>query len=75
MDEETKRYLDTLRGQLDTLRAQMNDNFERVLNRLGSIERDFQNAKEFLVGEALVSSRRWLDLEARVAKLEGKGGV
>ena len=74
MDEETKRYLDALRGQMDDMRGQMNDSFERVLNRLGSIERHFQNAKEFLVGEALVASRRWLDLEARVTKLEGKAG-
>ncbi len=51
MDEEAKRFLDA------------NDNSERVLNKLASFEQDFQNAKAFLAGDALVGSRRWLDLE------------
>ncbi|HSU04521.1 MAG TPA: hypothetical protein VLI93_03025 [Acetobacteraceae bacterium] len=63
MDEELKRYL-------DAMMAKINDGHEAILNRITSLERDFQNTKEFLVGDALVASRRWLDLEARVTKLE-----
>jgi hypothetical protein len=58
MDEELRAYL-------DSMTARMNDQHERLLNRLTGIERDF-----LLVGDALVSGRRWLDLEARVTKLE-----
>ena len=71
MDEETKRFLDAMEARLT---ARLNDNFERILKRLTSLEQDFQNTKGFLVGDALVSSRRWLDLEARVAKPENKNG-
>ena len=63
MDDELRKYL-------DGMMAQINGQFERVLNRLTAVERDFQNTKNFLVGDALVSGGRWLDLEARVAKPE-----
>ena len=69
MDEELKRYLDDLRADLMN---QINDGSERVLNRLGSLEKDFTNTKDFLISDALVSGRRWLDLEDRVSKLEQK---
>ena len=65
MDEELKRYLDAMMHKI-------NDGHERVLDRIASLERDFQNTKEFLVGDALVSSRRWLDLDSRVSKLEAR---
>ncbi len=71
MDEEAKRYLDAMEARLT---ARINDYSERMLNRLASLEQDFQNTKGFLVGDALVGSRRWLDLEARVTKLENKNG-
>lgn len=67
MDEELKRYLDEMQARL---MQQMNDGHELILNRLSSLEKDFANTKDFLVGDALVASRRWLDLEARVSKLE-----
>ena len=51
MDEELRRYL-------DGMMAQINDKFGRVLDRVGALERDFQNTKEFLVGDVLVSGRR-----------------
>ena len=41
-----------------------------MLDRVGALERDFQNTKEFLVGDALVSGRRWMDAETRLTKLE-----
>jgi hypothetical protein len=50
--------------------AKINDGFERVVNRLSSLERDFLNTKSFLVEDAVVSSRRWLDMDERVTKLE-----
>ena len=66
MDEETKRHLDAMEARLTArmeamevrLTARMDDDSERALNRLTSLEQDFQNTKGFLVGDALVSSRR-----------------
>jgi len=63
MTEEERAYFDGLFRQL-------NDKMERVLNKQSSLETDFQNTKGFLVADALVSSRRWLDLEQRVATVE-----
>ena len=63
MDEELRAYL-------DSMTARMNDQHERLLNRLTGIERRFLNVKDFMVGDALVLARRTLDLEARVTKLE-----
>jgi hypothetical protein len=67
MDEELRGYLEKMEGRII---ARMNDQHERMLNRLSSIERDFHNTKGFLVGDALVSGGRWRDLEQRVTKLE-----
>ena len=67
MDEELRSYLDAMESRL---MARLNNSEERILNRLASVERDFSNTKDFLVSDALVSGRRWLDLEARVTKLE-----
>ena len=53
---------DELRAYLDAMRSEFNDAQERLLNRLASLEQDFQNTKGFLVGDAIVSGRRWLDL-------------
>jgi hypothetical protein len=50
--------------------AQVNTKLEQILNRLTGLEQDFQNTKGFLVGDAVVSSRRWLDLDERVSRLE-----
>jgi hypothetical protein len=69
MDDELKRYLDAMQTRL---MQQINDGQERILNRLSTLERDFVNTKDFLVGDSLVASRRWFDLEARVTKLERK---
>jgi hypothetical protein len=67
MDEELRAYL-------DTMRLEFNDGQERLLNRLGSLEADFQNTKGFLVSDAVVAGRRWLDLDERVTRLErGRG--
>jgi hypothetical protein len=65
LDEETSR-------RFDELRQQINDGFECILNRLGSLETDFANTKGFLASDGLLAGRRWLDLEARVAALEAR---
>jgi len=49
---------------------QINDKLERILNKLTDLEADFVNTKGFLVNDALLSARRWLDLDGRVTKLE-----
>jgi hypothetical protein len=67
MDEELKRYLDAMKQKI-------NDSHERLLGLMASPERDIQNTKEFLLGDALISSRRWLDLDARASRLESRGG-
>ena len=68
MDEELRAYL-------DAMRSEFNDAQERLLNRITGLEQDFQNTKGFLIGDALVSGRRWLDLDERVTRLErGKKG-
>lgn len=67
MDEEMRRYLEAMEGRL---MMRLNNSEERILNRLDALERDFTNTKGFLVGDSLTSGRRWLDLEARVSKLE-----
>ena len=63
MDEELRAYLHAMRREI-------NDGQERLLNRLGALEQDFINTKGFLVGDAIVSGRRWMDLDERVGRLE-----
>lgn len=58
-DDEFRRFM-----------AQVNTKLEQILNRLAGLEQDFQNTKGFLIGDAVVSSRRWLDLDERVSRLE-----
>jgi hypothetical protein len=69
MDEELRRYLEAMESRL---MARMNDNQERVIERLANLERDFTNSKGFLIEDALILGRRWADLEARITKLERK---
>jgi hypothetical protein len=46
MDDELKAFLAAMEAGL---LKQINDGNEQVLNRLGSLERDFTNTKEFLM--------------------------
>lgn len=69
MDEELKAYLDSLKADLI---GRINEGNERILNRLTTLEQDFQNTKDFLVRDALGTGRRWLDLDERVSRLERK---
>lgn len=70
MDQELREYLVAMEGRLV---ARLNNSEERILNRLSAMEADGQNTKGFLLNDAIISSRRWLDLEARVTKLEDGG--
>jgi hypothetical protein len=65
---------DELRRFLEAIMARLNNSEERILNRLAALELDFVNTKGFLINDAVVSGRRWLDLEARVTKLEKDQG-
>lgn len=67
MDEELRGYLEAMEGRLT---ARLNDQHELVLNRLNSLESDFQNTKGFLIEDAIISGRRWMDQETRLGRLE-----
>jgi hypothetical protein len=70
MDADLRAHLEAMEGRI---MAKINDGQERIINRLSSIERGFTNTKGFLVEDAVVTSRRWLDMDDRVTKLE-RGG-
>jgi hypothetical protein len=63
-----------LRGELNAIDGRLMERFnnseERILNRLAAMEGDALNTKGFLLNDAVISGRRWFDLEARVTKLE-----
>ena len=63
MDEETK-------AAFDSLVARMNDQFERVLDAVTTLQADFLNTKAFLIEDALVTSRRVMSIEDRLTALE-----
>lgn len=48
----------------------INGQIERVLNRQTNLEHEFQHAKDFRVGDALVAGRGWLDMDARLTRRE-----
>jgi uncharacterized protein Yka (UPF0111/DUF47 family) len=65
MDDETK-------AAFEALMTRMNDQFERVLDTMTLLRRDFQNAKGFLIEDALVLGERVTNVETRLDKLERK---
>jgi hypothetical protein len=69
MDEELRGYLEAMEARL---MARLNNSEERILNRLATMEADASNTKGFLLNDAAIYTRRWLDLEARITKLEDK---
>jgi hypothetical protein len=46
MDDDLKRYLNDMQA---ALRRDLNNNTERLLNKMNALERDFRNTKGFLV--------------------------
>jgi hypothetical protein len=81
MDEELRRYLSEMEermiGRIDArlgaLLARMNDQHERLINDLNGVRRDFTDTKDFLLRDSATGTRRWLDLEERVNRLERDG--
>lgn len=69
-DEELRQAFARIEAGQQTMLAQLNDKMERILNRITSVESDFSNTRSFLLGDAAISGRRWLDLDARVTKIE-----
>lgn len=69
-DEQLQQAFARIEAGQKAMLGQLNDKLERILNRVVSLESDFQNTKGFLIGDAALSSRRWLDLDARVTKIE-----
>ena len=67
--------IEAMEGRIEAMEgrlvARMNDQHELILNRLTSLEADFQNTKAFLIEDAIISSRRSTDHEARISRLEG----
>jgi len=72
MDDETKARFDAIDARFDTLMTRMNDQFERVLDRLSANANDLQNTKGFLLEDAIILGRRMLAVEQRLDDLEKK---
>lgn len=65
MDDDTRKAF-------ADLMALMNNQHERLIERINSLARDFENTKGFLIGDALVIGRRVSGVEKRLDDLEGK---
>ena len=65
MDDETK-------AAFEALMTRMNDQFERVIDRINLLGADFRNTKAFLIEDAIGMERRMFNLEDRLDKLERK---
>jgi hypothetical protein len=72
MDDETKARFDALDARFDALMTRMNDQFERVLDRLSDNTHDLQNTKGFLLEDAIILGRRMHAVEQRLDDLERK---
>jgi hypothetical protein len=76
MDDETKAAFTTLEAHMnarfDALMTRMNDQFERVIDTMGSLSTDLRNTKAFLLEDAIVLGRRVASIEDRLDKLERK---
>ena len=74
-DEETKQAFEGITGQLTALMAMMNDQHERLLEQITALRGDFQNSKSFLVEDSLVTGRRVMSVEDRLAAIEKRLGL
>jgi hypothetical protein len=74
MDEETKAAFTTLEAHMnarfDALMTRMNDQFERVVDTMGSLNADLRNTKAFLIEDAIVLGRRVSSIENRLDRME-----
>jgi hypothetical protein len=64
------RFTDIVNEGQERLLTRFNDGQESLLNRLNSLEADFQNTKGFLVDDAIVSGRRWFEVDRRLSRVE-----
>jgi hypothetical protein len=67
MDDETRAFLEAMEARL---MARMNNQHERLINVITSLQNDFSNTKGFLIGDALVLGRRVRTVEDRLDDLE-----
>ena len=89
MDDDLRAYLDSqfaalrtevtalrteLIQKLDTARGEFNDAQEKLLDRLTGLERDFLNARSFLLNDAITAGQRWFDHEGRLTSIERDRG-
>jgi hypothetical protein len=58
--------------RFEALTALMNNQHERLLDRLNSLARDFQTTKGFLIEDALTLGRRISNVENRLDDLDKK---
>jgi hypothetical protein len=65
-DAELIRRFDALTALMTTQTAMMNNQHERLIERLNGLARDFQNTKGFLIEDALVLGRRISNIENRL---------
>jgi hypothetical protein len=63
MDDETRAAFAALMGP-------MNTQHERLIERINSLARDFQNTKRFLIDDALTIGRRVSNVENRLDDLD-----
>lgn len=68
MDDELRSYLEGMMGQI-------NNQFERMLEGITALGADYQNAKTFLVEDALVNGRRLRSFESRLERVEKHLGI
>jgi len=67
MDDDTKAFLEAMEARL---MARMNNQHERLINVITTLQNDFSNTKGFLIGDALVLGRRIRTVEDRLDDLE-----
>ena len=74
MDEELRAYLDEIDrravARSEALMRQLNDQYEKLLNTITALRRDFTNTKGFLIEDALVLGERLNAVERRLDRLE-----
>lgn len=67
MDDETKLFLVAMESRMT---ARINDQHERLIERMNLLGADFRNSKAFLIEDAIGIQRHIYSLEDRIAHLE-----
>lgn len=69
MDEETRDAFARIEQRQALLVKQMNDQHERLIDRITSLARDFQTTKGFLIEDAITLGRRISNIENRLDEM------